>query len=192
MGYFLKYSCGLPWCATMQRAGAVIKNTCIHGKSVICERDESPSEVTTSQDDGRRRPGIQLPVPSNSTVHLAQTVCPSGHWTHGFLACDAQSACWQQDSVRQWSKSKTKRNIPSSCKFPFSEMFTCTSGVVRVSYSLVCDHSKDCPDNSDEDFCVHSSCTGAWQFECSNKQVGSFVCLFLRWYLCLCVCFISP
>ena len=142
-----------------------------HYASSLCERDDS-IKVTTSQNDAPRRPGIQLPVPSDSTVHLTHTVCPFGHWTHEFLACDVQSACWQQDSVRQWSGDKDRRNMTAPCRFPFSEMFTCTSGVGRVPYSLVCDHGQDCLDNSDEDFCVHPSCTGAWQFECLNKQVN--------------------
>ncbi|XP_025083281.1 sortilin-related receptor-like [Pomacea canaliculata] len=40
-----------------------------------------------------------------------------------------------------------------------------------VPYPLVCDHRPDCSDNSDESFCVFSSCP--WYknvFQCSNKQ----------------------
>ena len=184
MGHFLKYKySSLPFaCAAMRRAGGLFLYGCdsqSRGGSALCERDQPSSEVTTSQTKAPRRAGIQVPVPSDSTVDLSRTVCPSGHWTHEFLACDTQSACWQQDNVRQWRGSKTRRNMTSPCQFPFSEMFTCTSGVGRVPYSLVCDHSQDCLDNSDEDFCVHPSCTGATKFECSNGQVSVCVCLFL-------------
>ena len=159
-------------------AGRVFFHECyllMDDAQTLCERDESPTETSTSQDDPSSRPGIPLPVPSNSTVHLAHTVCPSDHWTHEFLACDVQSACWQQDSYRQWSGDKDRRNVTAPCQFPFSEMFTCTSGVGRVPYSLVCDHGQDCLDNSDEDFCVHPYCTGAFQFQCFDKQVNVFV-----------------
>ena len=180
MGYFYqyKYRSHAVKCATMRTAGGVFLDSCdsrSQGRSALCERDES-SEMATSQNDAPRRPGIQVPVPSDSTVDLAQTDCPSGHWTHEFLACDTQSACWQQDNVRQWRGSKTRRNMTSPCQFPFSEMFTCTSGVGRVPYSLVCDHGQDCLDNSDEDFCVHPSCTNTGQFECNNRQVSLCVC----------------
>ena len=178
VGYFLKsqYRILPVTCASIVYAGRVVLKECDKARyraSAICERDESSSETSTGQKDGPRRPGIQLPVSSNSTVHLAHTVCPSGHWTHVFLTCDTLSACWQQD--RQRSGRKARRNMTSSCHFPFSEMFTCASGVGRVPYSLVCDHSQDCLDNSDEDFCVYRSCNGAWQFECTNKQVSFFV-----------------
>ena len=140
----------------------------------VCEIDESSMQTYTGQKVATRRPGIQLPVPSDSNIQLAHTVCPSGHWTHELLTCDLQSACFQQDSLRQWRGSNPPRTMTSSCQFPFSETFTCTSGVGRVPYSLVCDHGQDCLDNSDEDFCVHPSCTGVWQFQCSNQQVSWF------------------
>ena len=138
----------------------------------LCEIDMSSIQTNASQNVITRRPGIQLPVPSDSIIQLAHTVCPSGHWTHELLTCDLQSACFQQDSFRHWSGSNTTKTMTSSCQFPFSETFTCTSGVGRVPYSLVCDHGQDCLDNSDEDFCVHPSCTGVWQFQCTNKHVS--------------------
>ena len=186
MAYVFKYQIYQHACAAMERAGAwdlIYNCPMAHGGYVLCEKDDFSLEKTISLDDEQTRFGIQLPVPSNSTVHLAQTLCPSGHWTHEFLACDTQSACWQQDSVRQWTGSKTRRNMTSPCQFPFSEMFTCTSGVGRVPYSLVCDHSQDCLDNSDEDFCVHPSCTNTGQFECTNKQV-SLIAFLVRGFIC--------
>ena len=177
VGYFLKceYYREPITCAVMTYAGQVILDKCgvkRYKAYSLCERDGSSIQINTIQKDASRRIGIQLPLPSDSTVHMARTVCPSGHWTHEFLACDVQSACWQQDSIRQWSGDKDRRNMTAPCQFPFSEMFTCTSGVGRVPYSLVCDHGQDCLDNSDEDFCDHPPCTGVWQFECTNGQVN--------------------
>ena len=177
IGYFGESYVRLPFtCGVINYPGTVLLGSCQDGynTAALCERDESSTEAMTVQNDAPRRPGVQLPVPSDSTVDVAHTVCPSGHWTHEFLACDVLSACWRQDSFRLWSGSKIKRTMTSSCLFPFTEMFTCTSGVGRVPYSLVCDHGQDCPDNSDEDFCGHPSCNGAGQFQCSNKQASLF------------------
>ena len=169
-------------CCSMSNAGRVDLEHCSEDEleaCALCERDESSTETMTGQNDAPRRPGIQVPVPSDSTVDVAHTVCPSSHWTHEFLACDRLSACWQQDSFRPWSKNR--RKMTSSCLFPFTEMFICTSDASRVPYSLVCDHGQDCLDNSDEDFCVHPSCNGAGQFQCSNKQASL---IFLSPFLC--------
>ena len=178
MGYFIRDIDDPPvTCGFMSNAGHVHLRHCSKDKfeaCALCERDESSTETMTVQNDATRRHGVQLPVPSDPTVGLAHTVCPSGHWTHEFLACDVLSACWQQDSFRLWSGSKNKRNMTSSCLFPFTEMFTCTSDVSRVPYSLVCDHGQDCLDNSDEDFCDYPPCTEVGQFQCSNKQASFF------------------
>ena len=147
-----------------------VKDEYVH--CALCERYE-PWTIT-GQNGPAWRLGVELPVPSNSTVHLAHTVCPSGHWTHEALACDAKSSCLLQDNFRPWSGSENRRNTTSPCLFPFTEMFTCTDGRDIVPYSLVCDHGQDCLDNSDEDFCVHPSCTEAGQFQCSNKQASFF------------------
>ena len=164
-------------CGSMGYPGLVVFGSCfseLFETYALCERDESSTEAMTGQNDALRRPGVQVPVPSDSTVDVAYTVCPSGHWTHEFLACDVLSACWRQDSFKPWSQNR--RNMTSSCLFPFTVMFTCTSGVGHVPYSLVCDHGQDCLDNSDEDFCVHPSCTEAGQFQCSNKQASPEAC----------------
>lgn len=50
-------------------------------------------------------------------------------------------------------------------------MFTCDSGVGTVHYSELCDFVPDCEDRSDENFCLHVSCS---QFTCSNVQCVPF------------------
>ena len=139
-------------------------------RSVLCE-EGPPEQMSTIQNDAFSRHRLQLPKLGYSSIHFPYVVCPLGHWTHTFLACDMRSACWQRGSFRQSSGRDVRRNVPSFCRSTLSALFTCRTGVNHVPYSLVCDHSRDCPDSSDEDFCVHPSCSGSWQFECTNKQV---------------------
>ena len=96
--------------------------------------------------------------------------------THELLACDAQSYCWGQVDVIATDDRKTSTS--SSCGAPLTSTppsFACESGADRVPYSMVCDHSRDCLDSSDEDFCHFDSCFGGTQFECSSKQVSGVV-----------------
>ncbi|KAL8564144.1 hypothetical protein ACOMHN_017414 [Nucella lapillus] len=48
-------------------------------------------------------------------------------------------------------------------------LFTCSSGVERVAFSVLCDHHWDCGDHSDEHLCVFPACH-LGQFHCDNKQ----------------------
>ena len=85
-------------------------------------------------------------------------ICPEGHATHVFLSCDPKSRCWQ--SVCFFVKGT--RHAAS-----IVAMYSCTSGDIEVSYSLLCDFRQDCADNSDESFCYHPVCKG---FSCTNGQ----------------------
>ncbi|XP_076435809.1 uncharacterized protein LOC143275521 [Babylonia areolata] len=85
--------------------------------------------------------------------------CPNGHMTHAFLACDVASACFAEDHV-----------TCSAPLTPLPPMYRCACADERVSYTSVCDHRKDCQDNSDEEFCVFPACTGAAWFPCSSYQ----------------------
>ena len=48
--------------------------------------------------------------------------------------------------------------------------FPCENGDGLVSYTLVCDFRNDCPDGSDESFCIYPPCESD-QFTCDNYQV---------------------
>ena len=138
----------------------------------FCENEETLKESLSNQNDAtgkRRDPFSKF---SNSSALFTHVACPSGHWTHKFLACDTQTACWHNDDSERSSGSDAI-SLTTLCQSPLSALFTCRDGVEQVAYSLVCDHSQDCLDASDEDFCVHPSCSGSWQFECNNKQVSS-------------------
>ena len=136
----------------------------------LCEEDETPEQTYTSQNGAPGRRRIVLSQLSNSSAPVPHVICPSGHWTHELLACDVKSACWQHGQPGD-SSGRGTRSMTSLCQSPLSVLFTCRNGVGHVPYSLVCDHSQDCLDFSDEDFCVHPSCSGSWQFECVSKQV---------------------
>ncbi|KAL8596878.1 hypothetical protein ACOMHN_060686 [Nucella lapillus] len=93
-------------------------------------------------------------------VVLSTVKCPRGHFTHAFLACDVQNACWQ--SHQGFSESEIW-GVPTmtSCPAPLtslSPMFACSNGVQHVAYTLVCDYVEQCGDGSDEGFCVFPPC----------------------------------
>ena len=134
----------------------------------LCEGDEEKDYVDTG---GHGAQGIDFSRPRNTSIHFMRVICPSGHWTHQFLACDLQSVCWHSNSFGKSSGSDGRRKIAAQCQSPLSTLFTCRKSGEHVPYSLVCDHSHDCMDASDEDFCSYPSCLGSWQFECTNKQV---------------------
>ena len=120
--------------------------------------------------------------PANATGNMSEmapvsrsVVCPGGHLTHEFLACDTQSACWGDEYVI-YSLSSDAWAVPtsSSCPAPMSSLppsFACEWGEQRVPYSVLCDHRADCRDASDEDFCHFPPCHVDRQFQCNNKEV---------------------
>ena len=177
MGYFLpnvSIRTDFASCGTLDRHLGINVMNCFatDARHYICQEGEGTEQRVQSQSDSSVRRGTQLFKPSNSSVQFTRTFCPAGHWTHEFLACDLQSACWQLDNLgERRAAMNTNRNATPPCQSLLSTMFTCRSSVERVPYSLVCDHSQDCQDASDEDFCVYPPCSGKWRFECTNKQV---------------------
>ena len=149
----------------MEHCNYVITNT------FLCKEGGTPAEIHKSDQYALRRRGFRPSKAANSSILFAFTVCPSGHWTHKLLACDPRSNCYQDYHAWPLRRNSKLPNIASLCQTILQTQFTCRNGVGRVPYSLVCDHSQDCLDSSDEDFCVHPSCSGSWQFECVNMQV---------------------
>ena len=137
----------------------------------LCEEAGNPAEIHSSDKHSSGRLEFQLSKENNFSILFPYAICPSGHWTHEFLACDRRSDCYQYAHIRPASGSGALRKVSSQCDTILQTQFSCKDGVGRVPYSLVCDHSQDCLDSSDEDFCVHPSCSGSWQFECVNMQV---------------------
>ena len=163
----------LSFCGTIRKTFNIHTLPCSYkSEEFFCEKGETLKESFSNQNIATgmgRDPFSKL---SNSSAFFTHIVCPSGHWTHKFLACDTQSDCWQSDDLGP-SSGRDAISLAILCQSPLSALFTCRDGVEQVAYSLVCDHSQDCLDASDEDFCVHPFCSSSWQFECNNKQVRS-------------------
>ena len=112
------------------------------------------------------------------TGKWGMVTCPQGHVTHSFLACDVSTSCWAGGDVTFSLHPETwALPVPQSCPAPLAvtlppPSFPCDSDKRRVPYSLVCDHRRDCLDDSDETFCKFTPCNWKSQFQCHNKQVG--------------------
>ena len=176
VGYFLKLDKRIkrPSCSSLDSDGFLIMSWCFVEKrdQIICEERGTVADTDT-RIGGRQE--IQTSKLDRSSIPFPYAFCPSGHWTHKALACDRRSDCWWPDKVVAGSDSDDMRHLRSLCQSPVSALFACRNDVEHVPYSLVCDHSPDCLDASDEDFCVHPSCTGHLQWECTNKQARNTV-----------------
>ena len=162
-----------PSSGIMDRAGSLLIIPASHkhpsySKLFLCEKEEI-SETPTDKNGLSRKPQVWLPESDGDSISFPHVVCSFGHYTHVFLACDAQSHCMQRGPSGQDSGSNDA--LMTLCMSILATLFTCRTGVEYVPYSLVCDHGQDCLDSSDEDFCVYPSCSGSRQFECANKQV---------------------
>ena len=107
---------------------------------------------------------VSLPEVTRDFRGVSLTLCPLSHWTHEFLACDTKSACWAEEHGASYTCGVYLTPLPP--------MMTCSNGVQRVPYTLVCDHRSDCGDGSDEDFCVFPQCQLSGYFDCANQEVG--------------------
>ena len=160
-------------CSRMKQVGRLVMGVCTNSpyRHMLCEK-HGPEKVQTSLNGASGRQSIQFSKPSPAFgKNVTKIVCPSGHWTREFLAYDVRSVCRQNRKYVRDSTHDTQGSPASLCLSLLSTLFACRTGVERVSYSLVCDHSQDCLDASDEDFCVHPPCSTSGQFECFNKQV---------------------
>ena len=160
-------------CSFLRYAGDIVSTWCVNyipTYHALCEADGTLANIQHNADVKVRLPSQS---PANLSVPFPHVVCPSMHWTHELLACDVQSACFRPQGFRRDGTRDVRNRVTSQCQSPLSRLFPCRSGAGRVPYSLVCDHSRDCLDSSDEDFCVHPSCSDSGQFECVNMQVSS-------------------
>ena len=155
----------------------------------VYDHDWSGDTVHGHRPESVSRSTSQHTWPSLATVnstalgqHRQQwnmVTCPKGHVTHVFLACDMSTTCWAEgDAI--FSLHPMTWALPSSqsCPVPLGvtspPSFPCDSDELRVPYSLVCDHRRDCRDGSDETICKFTPCSWQSQFECLNKQVWCF------------------
>ena len=180
VGYFRRYTNakGMSWnrkkCAQIKQAHRVILDDCFGkvSQDFLCEKNGAPDKPYARLHSTSGPRNIRLTKPTvPSAKNVTQIACLLGHWARDFLACDVRSACWQDEHFAPDSGSDVKRSLKTLCESPLSTLFKYRIGSERVSYSRVCDHSQDCLDASDEDFCVYPPCAGTHHFECFNKQV---------------------
>ena len=177
IGHYLRYNMYSrpPTTTGMDRIGvlAIVPaglKTPFFGKRFLCEKEEM-SKAERNQNGFSEKHQVQLPIHAHSSLRSSYVVCSSGHFTHKFLACDLHSGCRQHGSPGL--RKRLDLSLNPLCNSILATLFTCRNGVEQVPYSVVCDHSQDCLDSSDEDFCDHPSCSGSEQFECVNKQVSN-------------------
>ena len=154
---------------TLAELGECNRATTAH---YLCELPP-PSHGHPTEEQTTTSNHLQLSRPANQTFpSIFHATCPKGHVTHNFLACDVTSACWAENYAS--SSDTWEAAGRDSCDAPLTSLppsYACGGGRERVPYSLVCDHRDDCPDGSDEQFCVFPQCSGSSQLQCNNQQV---------------------
>ena len=144
---------------------------------LICQYpDESHDHGTQLLTASPSLAKINVTTFGHNSSRWKPVICPSGHLTHAFLACDVATVCWVERKV-------ISSFLPDSWALPTSQScpakmtslppsFLCQSEKQHVPYTLVCDHRPDCLDGSDEKFCKYLPCQWESQIQCLNKQVS--------------------
>ena len=136
----------------------------------LCESDADDNE----NEDGYHK--ITLHKNITGSLITNHVTCPLEHVTHAFLACDLHSGCWAKvHGALDMHDVPLKTWCPAPLA-PLPPLFTCTSSLQLVPYTLVCDTRHDCDDFSDESFCVRTSCSQSEAIGCSTSaQVGDCI-----------------
>ena len=74
----------------------------------LCELE---SREDVNKDSARASTSINIGISHGKSPPVPHVKCPDGHVTHAFLACDMQSACWQD---RQESVESEVWGVPST------------------------------------------------------------------------------
>ena len=120
---------------------------------------------------------VSFPAAKNVSKILQKTnvslvPCPGNHATHDFLSCDPDSHCgasFYTSTCIVVHNDVTSRGTATDKDVSTTETFPCSGSGKAVHYSLVCDFRNDCPDGSDETFCVRQQ-ADCDEFRCTNGQ----------------------
>ena len=160
---YLKCDCPVCKCQEYRMSLQTVSRLVQH---VMCEKYVQNEELFHNQ--SLQFSAVRKLPAAIALMKQALAVCPEGHVTHSFLACDQQSGCG--GTVCTFSKRTTVLSeVIFTAQIPAPKMavFTCSNDGVTVPYSLVCDFRQDCRDKSDESFCKHPVCG---EFACTNGQ----------------------
>ena len=119
-------------------------------------------EVSTFREDKQPRK-VRLTYPGNRNFPVLLVMCDSTQFTLSFLPCDSSSgdAFLSSDVSSGFPHRFVHHDVP---------LFQCSKSVQYVSYTFLCDHRKDCADNSDEDFCQFPPCSGNTPLQCETTN----------------------
>ena len=139
----------------------------------LCETSTTGNMNKVAKDKALPLQSLSLSLSERDDMMVT---CPAGHATRCLMAVDSNTACLKHDEVFGMGAALRPQDPTlSSClgtlKAAFAN-FMCVGSGDPLPYTLVCDHRKDCMDNSDEEFCVFPPCTGDTPLKCaSNQQV---------------------
>ena len=119
-------------------------------------------EVSTFREDKQLRK-VRLTYPGKRNFPVSLVMCSSTQFTLSFLPCDSSSgdAFLSSDVSSGFPQRFVHHDVP---------LFQCSKSVQYVSYTFLCDHRKDCADNSDEDFCQFPPCSGNTPLQCETTN----------------------
>ena len=161
--YNTLHRCVCPICDCSKRRGEV-RGVLGRTSNVACEK-YLPSERLL-QNQTLELPAQKPPLPVTLLSH-ALAVCPEGHVTHTFLLCDPQSRCGQAFCTFSSGAAVFTEVLQSAQTAVHTNMFSCFSDDIMISYTLVCDFRQDCRYGFDELFCKHPPCE---TFTCTDGQ----------------------
>ena len=95
--------------------------------------------------------------------NFSLALCTDGTFVMNFMGCSTE--CIQSTPKRHFEKADFIDFEDRRCTN--FDSFQCEDNLFSIPYSLVCDESQNCLDNSDQKFCKFESCPEA---QCKNKQ----------------------
>ena len=145
---------------------------CSETEATVCEVVVRNNDIRNDRLEAITLPGVSLAL-EKQKEGIAR--CRNGQFTHNFLTNDLNNVCREEIaspcSSSHCALENTTRFHGTNKRMASFDMFTCEDDDTRLSYTLVCDFRQDCQDDSDESFCLHSSCNA---FTCTNSQCVSY------------------
>ena len=137
---------------------------------VLCEKNMQSNKISSVE--SVIFPSVSLSSLSLTSTRKALTICPQGHVTHIFLSCDLETQCGHLRYLSVCTFIESPKAVTDASPDAINQtltdrmpMYACSVHQVAIPFTLVCDFISDCPDRSDESFCIHPSCNA---FACKD------------------------